>query len=188
MRDAPRRNAGNVTTLDAFETRGFVLIPAVLSPDECEALGGRYRSGTGYGSGGTRRLLREDRCADLARRLSGHPALSRLIPPTHVAIRCTSFEKSAARNWLVPIHQDLSIPVAERVEGEELRGWSEKEGSLLVQGPADLLEPPQLRPRPGPASIRPPVVLRGLMCPRGPWARPRRHSLARRSRRGYKGM
>jgi hypothetical protein len=26
------------------------------------------------------------------------------------------FEKSSSRNWLVSVHQDLSIPVAERVE------------------------------------------------------------------------
>jgi ectoine hydroxylase-related dioxygenase (phytanoyl-CoA dioxygenase family) len=44
------------------------------------------------------------------------------------------------RNWLVPIHQDLSIPVAERVEHRELSGWSEKEGELFVQPPVSLLE------------------------------------------------
>jgi hypothetical protein len=40
----------------------------------------------------------------------------------------------------VPIHQDLSIPVRERVEHPSLRGWSEKEGTLFVQPPVELLE------------------------------------------------
>jgi len=40
----------------------------------------------------------------------------------------------------VSVHQDLSIPVAERVDAEGLRGWSEKEGSLQVQPPVEVLE------------------------------------------------
>lgn len=43
-------------------------------------------------------------------------------------------------NWLVPVHQDLSIPVAERLPDASLRGWSEKEGSIYVQPPVDLLQ------------------------------------------------
>ena len=62
-----------------------------------------------------------------------------LIPAGHVAVQCTYFEKSASRNWLVPIHQDLSIPVARRVDAPGLRGWSQKEGALFVQAPVELL-------------------------------------------------
>ena len=40
----------------------------------------------------------------------------------------------------MPVHQDLSIPVRTRVEHSALRGWSEKEGTLFVQPPAELLE------------------------------------------------
>jgi ectoine hydroxylase-related dioxygenase (phytanoyl-CoA dioxygenase family) len=89
--------------------------------------------------GGTRCLLPLAWCAALACRLRLHPALSGLIPAGHVAVQCTYFEKSASRNWLVPIHQDLSIPVACRVDAPGLRGWSEKEGALFVQAPAELL-------------------------------------------------
>jgi ectoine hydroxylase-related dioxygenase (phytanoyl-CoA dioxygenase family) len=61
------------------------------------------------------------------------------MPTGSVAVQCTFFEKSAAINWLVPVHQDLGIPVAERVDHPALRAWSEKEGSLFVQPPADFL-------------------------------------------------
>lgn len=57
-----------------------------------------------------------------------------------MAVQCTYFEKSAGQNWLVAMHQDLSIPVAERVSGSGLQGWSEKEGELFVQPPTAVLE------------------------------------------------
>jgi ectoine hydroxylase-related dioxygenase (phytanoyl-CoA dioxygenase family) len=84
--------------------------------------------------------LNHDWCRALAATLRAHPAIGTLIPANHVAVQCTYFEKSTDNNWLVPIHQDLSIPVRERVEHPALRGWSEKEGALFVQPPVDLLE------------------------------------------------
>jgi ectoine hydroxylase-related dioxygenase (phytanoyl-CoA dioxygenase family) len=55
-------------------------------------------------------------------------------------VQCTYFEKSASRNWLVPVHQDLGIPVAAHVGHTSLGGWSTKEGILYVQPPVGLLE------------------------------------------------
>jgi ectoine hydroxylase-related dioxygenase (phytanoyl-CoA dioxygenase family) len=43
-------------------------------------------------------------------------------------------------NWLVPVHQDLSIPVAHRVDHPNLGPWSEKEGALFVQPPTAILQ------------------------------------------------
>jgi ectoine hydroxylase-related dioxygenase (phytanoyl-CoA dioxygenase family) len=40
----------------------------------------------------------------------------------------------------VALHQDLSIPVERRIESAECSGWSEKEGCLYVQPPAEVLE------------------------------------------------
>ncbi|MEJ7807115.1 MAG: phytanoyl-CoA dioxygenase family protein, partial [Telluria sp.] len=57
-----------------------------------------------------------------------------------VAVQCTWFEKSAARNWLVPMHQDLSIPVAASVDDSSLCGWSLKEGIQFVHAPLEILE------------------------------------------------
>lgn len=50
------------------------------------------------------------------------------------------FEKSPERNWLVALHQDLSIPVGERVRHDALSGWSMKDGNLFVQPPASVLQ------------------------------------------------
>ena len=43
-------------------------------------------------------------------------------------------------NWLVPVHQDLSIPVRECVDDAVLRGWSRKEDAWYVRPPVGVLE------------------------------------------------
>ena len=121
-----------------FARDGYLLLPAVLTADEAEACA-RAAAPSGSLSGGTRTLLQSDWCVALVRRLKRHPALAPLLPAQAVALQCTYFEKSVDRNWLVPWHQDLSLPVAERVDHPALRGWSVKEGVLQVQPPAALL-------------------------------------------------
>ena len=123
---------------ESFEDAGYALVPAVLSPRTCEAISRRIR--TSSISGGTRNLLTKPWCVALVARLRQHAALSAIVPSSHVAVQCTYFEKSASRNWAVSSHQDLSIPVAERIEEAGFSAWSCKEGSLFVQPPAALLQ------------------------------------------------
>jgi len=123
---------------ESFDALGYAIIPGILPPDECDAIAARV--GAGHESVGSRSLLAHPWCIDLAARLRQHPALSTLIGAEDVAVQCTYFEKSASRNWLVPIHQDLSVPVAARVPDPRLAGWSLKEGALFVQAPAELLQ------------------------------------------------
>lgn len=125
----------------AFEADGFCVLPAVLSPQECDGLAllAAGAAGSANDAPGTRSLLAHAWCVELATRLHAHSMIAALIPASHQAVQCTYFEKSVERNWLVPVHQDLAIPVAERVDDPALRGWSRKEGSLFVQPPADVL-------------------------------------------------
>lgn len=138
---------------DALQALGFALVPGVLTLGECSALarevesdlaglqplkGGAHRATSA--SGGQRSMLERPWCQALARRLQQLPSLAGLMPAESVAVQCTYFEKTPARNWLVPLHQDLSIPVAERVPAPELRGWSDKDGALFVQPPVPLLQ------------------------------------------------
>jgi hypothetical protein len=121
-----------------FDADGFTLIHDVLARDrllELEPV--VLREGA---VGGSRCLLARPEIAALATELQRHPALGLVIPRSHVAVQCTYFEKSSDRNWLVALHQDLSIPVARRVDSPLLRGWSEKEGEVFVQPPRDVLE------------------------------------------------
>jgi len=84
--------------------------------------------------------LTESWCQDIAVYLRHHSDLASIVPPTWVAVQCTLFEKSPRRNWLVSLHQDLSIPVRARVANSELSGWSCKDGVLFVQPPPRLLK------------------------------------------------
>lgn len=117
---------------------GFLLVQDVLAPEACADVL-RLTRPDGDNPAGSRSLLTESWCATLSRAIRQHHALSQLIPEDFVAVQCTYFEKSTAQNWLVPVHQDLSIPVAGRVEERLLSGWSLKEGSLFVQPPSVVL-------------------------------------------------
>jgi Phytanoyl-CoA dioxygenase (PhyH) len=116
---------------------GFALVHGVLNVDECDGiavtLAGRE------GGLGQRSLLQEGWCVALAQRLRAHPALGPVLS-AYRAVQCNYFEKSAKENWLVAVHQDLSIPVAARVCNAALRAWSSKEGLQFVQPPVDVLE------------------------------------------------
>jgi ectoine hydroxylase-related dioxygenase (phytanoyl-CoA dioxygenase family) len=125
--------------IDAFQRDGFVVIPTVLGESQCDVIAESIDS-FASDSPGTRSLLARDWCRALVAALRAHLTVGALIPVGHVAVQCTYFEKSVDNNWLVPVHQDLSIPVRARVEHPALRGWSEKEGALFVQPPAQLLE------------------------------------------------
>lgn len=118
---------------------GFTLVRSLLSKAECDEVSRRLDAAGSFGAG-TRRLLREAWCADLACKVMAHPCVREALPVNARAIQCTLFEKSAAKNWFVPIHQDLSIPVSGRLDHPALSGWSEKEGAIFVQAPDTVLK------------------------------------------------
>ena len=125
--------------LDTFLRDGFAVVPTVVTESQCDVIQACIDA-FDSDSPGTRSLLTHAWCRALAGTLRAHAGVGALIPAGHVAVQCTYFEKSVDKNWLVPVHQDLSIPVRARVEHPALRGWSEKEGILFVQPPAELLE------------------------------------------------
>lgn len=122
-----------------FAEQGFEVVPAVLTACATEAVR-KALEGLAPEGAGTRTLLSLEWCATLAETLRTHPRLGPHLPTGHVAVQCTFFEKTRIKNWLVSLHQDLSIPVAERVDQPELLGWSEKEDTLYVQPPLAVLQ------------------------------------------------
>ena len=125
--------------VDRFADEGFVSIESMLDAGECDALTAKLDRAS-PGSAGSRALLSQAWCRELAARMRGHHILRTLLPTAHVAVQCTYFEKSMSRNWLVPVHQDLGIPVAERIDHPQLNAWSHKEGSWHVQPPPSVLQ------------------------------------------------
>ena len=132
------KHAGDPSAMTgSFDADGYAVLPALVSEALLDIAGAAL---SGRAAVGARDLLHQAWCADLAGHLQADARLGHALPRTHVAVQCTAFEKSIERNWLVPVHQDLAIPVAARVAHPALAGWSNKDGTWFVQPPVDVLE------------------------------------------------
>ena len=125
-------------TVSEFKKSGYFVIPGVIDAVLNRRLGA-FLGGIASGAG-SRRLLDEAWCAHLAGALRNDARIRSLLPRKGVAVQSTLFDKSPTKNWLVSLHQDLSIPVKSRVDSPDCSGWSEKEGQVYVQPPVDVLE------------------------------------------------
>lgn len=137
---SPSATSSKATKTDssaAFDLDGFVTLPAFLTAEECNRVCREVETAA-FDGAGTREILTEAWCRELAGEVRRRCAA--LFPADYVAVQCTLFRKSAKRNWFVARHQDLTIPVADRVADPALSGWSDKEGGLYVLPPVDLLE------------------------------------------------
>jgi len=142
-------NAANSTlTLDAcapassahtLARNGYAVVENVLDASQCREIAVRLET-RNYEGPGSRRLIQEAWCAALGAKILGLSAFRSILPPTSVAVQCILFDKSPERNWLVALHQDLSIPVAQRIDSDACSGWSEKDGMTFVQPPISVLE------------------------------------------------
>jgi Phytanoyl-CoA dioxygenase (PhyH) len=122
-----------------FDRQGFTIVELVLSSDRIADTIAQLDS-ISLDRAGTRNLLDCDWCVELVDVLRSHPTIAELLPSNNVAVQCTLFDKTVDKNWLVPLHQDMSIPVREHCENIHLSGWSHKEGILYVQPPIEVLE------------------------------------------------
>ncbi len=135
--------------LDRLHRDGFAIVPDVLSRQAAgslaEAFGGlaadpavRARHGDPYGVRNALELV------PAARAAAEGPAVRALVEPVIGAgafiVRAVLFDKHPGANWRVGWHQDLIIPVRERVETPGFRGWSVKAGVPHVHPPAGVLE------------------------------------------------
>ena len=118
---------------------GYLIVGKIFSSRRMEEVAVHLDNLSLTGAG-TRNLLRFSWCQELAQELREHPHPAMLLPADSVAIQAILFEKSVQRNWLVPFHQDIHIPVGQRVDHPQLSGWSEKEGAWHVRPPVAFLE------------------------------------------------
>lgn len=132
-------SGGVETNGQHLASKGYVVIPDVLSDVQCNLISG-YLDAFQAAGAGSRTLLSQPWCRELAHELQVQSELGSVLPADAVAVQCTLFDKTPEKNWLVTIHQDLSIPVDCRVDSPNCSGWSEKEGSVYVQPPAHLLD------------------------------------------------
>lgn len=119
-----------ISATQHFETDGYAVIPGILPDNQVQHLS-RLVTGFADTTHGLRKLLDAPSCGELAEQLRVDPRLQRLLPSNAQVVQCTLFIKSVEKNWLVSLHQDLSIPVAERIESSQCSGWSQKEGGFF---------------------------------------------------------
>ncbi len=122
-----------------FYSTGYAVVADVLPPDDVTAIV-RQIAGLTDESPGTRTLLELPWCVRVAKRLCTDSRVQCLLPAAAQLVQCTLFVKTQTNNWRVSLHQDLSIPVAERVECAGYGGWSQKEAQIFVQPPVSVLE------------------------------------------------
>ncbi len=118
---------------------GYAVIPGVIRGQDIDRISNEL-STLPADKVGSRRLLNADWCMALAELLASDSRLRTLLPLDACAVQCTSFVKTIDSNWLVSLHQDLSIPVAERIASPQWSGWSDKEGETFAQPPIAVLD------------------------------------------------
>ncbi|QWT18786.1 phytanoyl-CoA dioxygenase family protein [Bacillus sp. NP157] len=123
----------------AFARDGVAILPPLISEHECEHLAGLVAAEVPCAAG-SRSLLDLEEVRGVAERLACHPSVAALLPEGARAIQCSLFAKSAATNWYVTPHQDLSIAVPARHDREGWSAWSVKEGIWFAQPPVPTLE------------------------------------------------
>ncbi|MFL6581587.1 MAG: phytanoyl-CoA dioxygenase family protein [Burkholderiales bacterium] len=126
-------------TMEAFEQNGYAIVPRLIQVREA-AVAARALERVHLRSAGTRNLLRLPWCRALVQRINTRLTNSNTLSSSFVAVQCTLFDKNPERNWLVALHQDLSIPVKARVAHASLGAWSKKEDEHFVRAPAEILE------------------------------------------------
>ncbi|HEY9679107.1 MAG TPA: phytanoyl-CoA dioxygenase family protein [Drouetiella sp.] len=90
---------------------------------------------------GLRNLLSDsDEVRNFASHGVMHQIASQLLAGSPLPVRAIFFDKTPESNWYVTWHQDLTIPVREKVELDGFGSWSVKNGVPHCQPPTAVLE------------------------------------------------
>lgn len=130
--------------MQELDSHGFVVHAHVLAPELAAPLRDLFAAAVGERPG-----ARGGLDAEPVRALARSAAVRALVEPVlgraAFAFRATLFDKRGgakgqAANWLVPWHQDLVVPVVERVDAPGFGPWSVKgDDGVFVQPPVEVL-------------------------------------------------
>lgn len=122
---------------DSVAEAGFAILPGVLAKAQRDKLGELLGPGTNAGRRGILEL-------PVIAKLAGSDGILNLVRPHLSAeprpVRGIYFDKSAAANWFVAWHQDLTIAVREKIDVPGFGPWSIKAGVPHVQPPVQVLK------------------------------------------------
>ncbi|WP_425395325.1 phytanoyl-CoA dioxygenase family protein [Aeoliella sp.] len=136
-------NAPHLAQLDAD---GFTIVRGVLDAPQLDSLRAALVEfvetvGTVRAKSSNARRLLE--CCEAVRRLAASRSVRELVEPVlgsaAFAVRGLLFDKVESANWRVGWHQDLMIPVEQRVDAPGYSAWSIKQGVVHVRPPEEVL-------------------------------------------------
>lgn len=126
---------------EPFDRAGFRIVPEVLQGNECDRLlDSLTESSLARSKAGARHVLSNPAFRDLALEIRLVALAGEALGAPAIPFRATLFDKSSDANWLVPWHQDKTLPIKDRFEAEGWGPWSVKAGVLHAQAPADALD------------------------------------------------
>jgi ectoine hydroxylase-related dioxygenase (phytanoyl-CoA dioxygenase family) len=122
------------------ESAGYAIDVAVFAPDEMNrTIQTLDRAVLARTRAGARHLLRVREVQELAADPRLLKIAGRFVGPGAIAFRATLFDKSEISNWLVAWHQDVTLPLRNRVQDPRWGPWSVKAGVLCARAPASAL-------------------------------------------------
>jgi hypothetical protein len=125
--------------LSNFELRGCAVVPGVVASTQL-AHAERYCESLDLSGAGTRDLLEQEWCRDMACEIREKPFIRSLLGNATTAIQCTLFVKDSLSNWSVPLHRDYSVPVKAQVSSPAWSAWSVKQSVVFGRPPIELLK------------------------------------------------
>ncbi len=131
------------TIADAVERDGYAVLRDAVAARDIDALLSELDGAARVAAvrGGARHLLRDvPAVRALARAPAVRDAAETILGPGCFAVRALLFDKTAAANWKVAWHQDVTIALRARVDTPAYGPWSVKEGVVHVQPPDAVLE------------------------------------------------
>jgi ectoine hydroxylase-related dioxygenase (phytanoyl-CoA dioxygenase family) len=135
--------------MQQLDQHGFALIPSVIPQLQIASLISNLTELESHTairekSGATYAIRRLCELSPAVRELSTFSPIRALIEavlgPAARVVRSLLFDKTAAANWKVPWHQDLTIAVKHRRDTDGFGPWSIKAEIPHVQPPLDVLE------------------------------------------------
>jgi ectoine hydroxylase-related dioxygenase (phytanoyl-CoA dioxygenase family) len=119
---------------------GFRIVNAVFSSSEtADLLRTLEASPLTRSRAGARHLMKHPAVSDVANDPRLLAIARGFLGPSAMSFRATLFDKSSARNWLVPWHQDTALPLQERRDVPGWGPWSVKSGIRYAHAPATAL-------------------------------------------------
>ena len=128
---------GDAIDLANFEREGYAFhAGSFVAHAQCLGLANEFET---IGSAGARHLLDCVSVQSLLREPALRSAVHAILGRDAFAYKATLFDKREKANWLVAWHQDISIPVAGRLDIAGWQGWSIKDQVQYVQPPDYIL-------------------------------------------------